>query len=52
MNMRRCELREKIARCEQKLEELLNTEEFSSVQENYIMNRVAAKPSYEDDNSV
>ena len=52
INLRRNELREKLMRIEQKLQEVLDESEFSRFKEEYIMNRVAGKPVYEDDQSI
>jgi hypothetical protein len=52
INFRRNELREKLQRIEQKLSEVLDEAEFSRVKEGYIMNRLAGKPLYEDDQSI
>lgn len=46
------ELREKAQRIEQKLAEVLDEAEFSRFKEGYIMNRIAGKPVYEEDQSI
>lgn len=62
INFRKNELREKIARTENKIAELLDSADFSRLQnekpggflktEAYIMNRITGKPKYDEDNSV
>ncbi len=52
MTFRKCELREKIARIEGKIAEVLDQADFSRVKEQYVMNRIAGKPQYEEDQSV
>jgi hypothetical protein len=49
VTFRKCELREKIARIEAKITEVLDQADFSRVKEQYIMNRIAGKPSYDED---
>jgi hypothetical protein len=50
--MRRNDLREKLKRIEGKLAEVLDEKDFSRFKEGYMMNRIASKPLYEDDNSI
>ena len=52
INFRRNELREKLKRIEIKLQEVMDEKDFSRFKESYIMNRVPAKPVYEDDKSI
>ncbi len=52
INFRRNELREKLKRIELKLMEVMEEKDFSKFKESYIMNRVPAKPLYEDDKSI
>lgn len=52
ISFRQNELREKLSRIEQKFLEVLDESDFSRVKEGYIMNRVAGKPVYEDDQSI
>lgn len=52
INFRRNELREKLKRLETKLQEVMEEKEFSRFKEDYIMNRVASKPLYEEDQSI
>ncbi len=49
---RRNELREKMRRIETKLHEVLDEKDFSRFKEAYIVNRVASKPLYEEDQSI
>jgi hypothetical protein len=49
MNFRRNELREKLKRLETKLQEVMEEKDFSRFKEEYIMNRVASKPVYDED---
>jgi len=50
-NFRRNELRERIQRLEAKIEEVLPEKEYSRIEEQYIVNRVAGKPEFVEDNS-
>jgi hypothetical protein len=52
INQRRIELMEKYRRIEMKLHETLNMRDFSSMQEGYIMNRMAGKPEFMTDESI
>jgi hypothetical protein len=52
INFRRNELKEKLKRIEIKLYEVMDEKDFSRFKEAYIMNRVPAKPLYEDDKSI
>jgi hypothetical protein len=52
LGFRRMELREKITRMEQKLQEILPSEEFSKGDEAYIMNRLSGEQTYEEDLNV
>jgi hypothetical protein len=52
INFRRNELREKLKRLELKLQEVMDEKEFSRFKEQYIMNRVASKPVYDEDQSI
>ena len=52
LNVRRNELREKLVRIETKLLEVLDESEFSRLKEGYVMNRVAGKPFYDEDQSI
>jgi hypothetical protein len=52
INFRRNELREKLKRLETKLQEVMEEKDFSRFKEDYIMNRVASKPLYEEDQSI
>jgi hypothetical protein len=49
---RRNELREKLKRIEAKLSEVMDEKDFSRFKEGYIMNRVANKPIYDEDQSI
>lgn len=49
---RRNELREKLKRLEAKIAEVVEEKDFSRFKENYLMNRIASKPSYDEDNSI
>jgi hypothetical protein len=49
INFRRMELKEKIQRIEQRINEVLDEVDFSRIKEQYIMNRIAGKPVYEED---
>jgi hypothetical protein len=52
LNFRRNELREKLRRIEAKMQETLDEKDFSRLKEGYIVNRVANKPLYEEDQSI
>ena len=52
ITFRRNELREKLKRIEGKIQEVLDEKDFSRFKEGYIMNRVASKPIYEEDQSI
>lgn len=52
INQRRIELMEKYRRIELKLHETLNMRDFSTMQEGYIMNRMAGKPEFMTDESI
>lgn len=52
ISFRRNELREKLRRLELKLQEVLEEKDFSRFKEGYIMNRIASKPAYEEDQSI
>lgn len=52
INFRRNELREKLKRLETKLQEVMEEKDFSRFKEEYIMNRIASKPLYEEDQSI
>lgn len=49
---RKVELREKLARIEQSIQESLPEQEFSKYLESYFMNRNNGKPDYLDDDSI
>lgn len=51
-NTRTIELREKLARLENGLKDLLDEEDFSTGLENYVMNRTKGKQLYEEDISI
>lgn len=49
ISFRRNELREKLKRLDFKLQEVVEEKDFSRWKESYLMNRIASKPSYEED---
>jgi len=52
MGWRKVELRERVARLEQSIQESLPELEFSKYLESYFMNRYNGKPDYLDDDSI
>jgi len=52
MNMRKVELKQRLARLEANLREALDEEEFSKFQEGYFMNRTRGKPDFSEDQSI